>query len=112
MEELTSDTMTVESRVSRVSVCTRVKTQTLQGIQLTLTDIKTDLVTKLQPIGLLNDTNTSCNWFDIDTSSDYLRIVRIGYNSTGVFGIELQTYQNKTGVYGLSVKDPTLTTAV
>lgn len=81
-------------------------------MQLTLTDTETKAVSKLQPIGQLNNTNTSCSRFDIDTTSDYLRIVRIGYNATGVYGVELQTYQNKTGVYGLNVKDATLTTAV
>jgi hypothetical protein len=47
IEELTAGAITVESRVSSATICTRQKTQTLQGLQLTLTDPRTKVVTKL-----------------------------------------------------------------
>ena len=48
-------------------------------------------MTELDPIGTLQDINSVCDVFSIDTSSDYLKDLTIGYNETGIYGISFLT---------------------
>ena len=64
---------------------------------------------KLSPVGTSTAPNTKCYTFAINTSSDWLRYVRLGYNATGVYGLEFQTQSNRTARFGISLEDPSIT---
>ena len=65
-------------------------------------------MTELDPIGTLQDINSVCDVFSIDTSSDYLKDLIIGYNETGIYGISFLTYQNQKAAFGRRITDSSL----
>ena len=95
-------------RVAQALVCTDRIRRSVQGLQFSLKDTKTSVYTELEPIGTLHDPSSLCEAFLIDTSTDFLKILTIGFNETGIHGIAFQTYKNQTAAFGRSITDPTL----
>ena len=93
--------MTAEMRISKVNVCSD-EANTLQGLQLTLTDVKTGNQMRHQPVGK-TDCNVNCRPFAIDlTSGDYLQQVTFYFNASGGYGIDFVTRRNASATYGIN----------
>ena len=77
-------------------------------MQWTLRDVITKEATNLTQIGSLNETDTDCQSFGFNATIDFLHIVRVGFNATGVYGIELETHNNVTFAAGIDTQYATL----
>ena len=95
-------------RLQRVTVCTNPSYTLIQGMQWTLRDTKTKEAKNLTQIGSLNETRTNCTIFSFNATTDDLHIIRVYFNTTGVYGIKLQTHNNLTYAAGVNVKDASL----
>lgn len=62
----------------------------------------------MNQIGSANITGGTCSTDVIDFKTDQLLFIKVGYNSTGVYGLEFQTFTGKVFVHGTSVTDKTL----
>jgi hypothetical protein len=86
--------------ISKAIVCTNPQKGTINGLQMTLTDTKTAVSTRLNAIGVSDDIGTICYNFLIDIQTDFLRYIRIIYDDTGIHGLELQTNTNRLAKFG------------
>ena len=100
--------MTAQMRISQIRACVHNTTSIISGIQIKLTDSLTNATALLQPIGSMSDKNSACGNIEIDIRNDFLRNVTIGYNSSGVYGFQFETYLQGTYSVGLKVSSPSL----
>lgn len=99
-----SDSVTGDMKISRAVVCES-PDQIIRGMLVTLSD-GIDSV-KMSIVGSSRTSETECSKFEI-ADDDFLRYFRIGHNETGVYGLEFQTNNGKTELFGISVNSPLL----
>lgn len=92
---ISSPQITADMRISEFLMCQNYTTKEITGFQATMRDLKTQNSYALKPVGIMNEANSTtaiCKAFFVDTENgDYLRMVRIGFNESGVYGLEFRT---------------------
>lgn len=77
-------------------------------MQWTLRDYVTKEALNTTQIGSLTEASKNCTTFGFNVTTDFLRNIIVGYNSTGVYGIQLETGNNLTYASGLRINDKSL----
>lgn len=111
---LTTDAVTSATRMARGSVCYSSANGELRGFKFSLLDgaNRVDLAAQ----GTSKTTGTVCSGFTIDTGFE-LAEVKVGYNKTGIYGLEFVSRNTTSGAtssskFGRSQTDPSLTFSV
>ena len=102
-------------RLSEFLTCQNYTTKELIGYQATLKDTRTHNSFALETVGVMNEDNSTtaiCKVFMADTDQDYLNMLRIGFNDSGVYGLEFRTGLDHVINVGTSVNHITLENAL
>jgi hypothetical protein len=92
--KLSTDQMSLDYRVSKLIVCMNSKGSRIEGMQISLADLKNGTSFPSTMIGDMNSRGLNCSLQKIDTQSDFLQTVRISYNVSGIQGLQFETSKN------------------
>jgi len=87
MIRLNATSMTSETRVSKIDVCTNEANTMVIGLQLAMEDTKTNQTQKWSAVGHVDTFDHFCRTISIDLASDFLRAIIIGYNDSGIYSL-------------------------
>jgi len=65
-----------------------------------MTDPVRNTTMKLTPLGNLNLTGSNCTTRSVDVRNDEVRVLRMAYNNTGIYGLQFQTVKGLLFSYG------------